>query len=161
MVQITKRSAFTALVILALGMSQGLGVAQTPQQIYAFDVPLSNQVATNSCATGEPVALSGNVHFQYTFTTDDAGVHHFTITPSNQITGVGQTSSQAYTASDSNTYTVNSSDPSTQLGVDMQSDLTPQGSGTTLTLVQTLQINVDINGNISAQVGQNATQCAS
>lgn len=160
MFRLTNRSALSIAAILALGIPLNSGLAQTPQQVYAFDVPLSNQVATNSCSSGEAVALSGNVHFQYTFTTDDAGVHHFTITPSNNITGVGQTSSAAYTAGDSNTYTVNSSDPSTELDVDMQSDLTPQGQGTTLSLVQSLHIIVDIYGTISAQVVQNATQCA-
>lgn len=160
MIRINKQFALSMLAIFALSSTPGLGVAQTPQQVYSFDVPLSNQVASNSCSTGEPVALSGNVHVQYTFSSDDAGVHHFSITPSNNITGVGQNTSTGYAASDSNTYTVNTADPSTQLQVDMQSDLTPQGSGATLTLVQSLQITVDIYGGISAQVVQNTTQCA-
>ena len=160
MIRTGNKFAVPMLVLLALGSTPNLSVAQTPQQVYSFDVPVSNQIASTSCSAGEPVALTGNVHVQYTFTTDDAGVHHFTITPSSNISGVGQTTSGAYVASDSNSYDVSSADPSTQLETDMQSDLTPQGSGAPLTLVQSLQITVDIYGNISAQILQNATQCA-
>lgn len=153
---LTRHSLVAASLIAASMYSFG----QSTSQVYSFDVPITSQTTVNSCTTAEPVVLNGSVHFEYTFTTDSNGVNYFKITPSNSLKGLGQNTGNAYTVSDSNTYTVTSDDSSATLNVDLQSDLTPEGSGVLLTLVQTLKITVDTSGNISGEVTQNATQCA-
>ena len=129
--------------------------------VYPADVVLDNQVTTNQCSTAEAVALSGNIHFEYTYNTDSDGVNHFSVTVSNNLTGVGQTSGASYAASDSNPYSVDTSQSSADLTVEFRSDLNPQGSGPSLMLVQSLHITADTNGNINGQVTQNNTQCGS
>jgi hypothetical protein len=145
-----------ALSLVALSASHALAQSQ----VYMLDLPVTAQTTTNACTAGQPVILNGTVHLQYSFTTDSAGVNHFSITTANDLNGVGQISGAAYKASDSNVYTVNSSDPTAQLNPDLKSDLTPAAAGTPLSLVQTLQISMDTSGNLAAQIDQNATQCA-
>ncbi|MDQ1450926.1 MAG: hypothetical protein QOK38_792 [Acidobacteriaceae bacterium] len=148
----------SAGVLSLVALSGSNAFAQS--QVYALDLPVTAQTTTNTCTAGEPVILNGTVHLQYSFTTDPAGVNHFSITTANDLSGVGQISGAAYKASDSNVYTVNSSDPTAQLNPDLKSDLTPVAVGTSLSLVQTLQISMDTSGNLAAQINQNATQCA-
>ena len=151
---------FGALVT-ALLAGTAISVAQSAP-VYSSDAILSGQVTTNQCtATGEPVSLSGTVHFQYSFTTDSNGVNHFSISAASNLTGVGQTSAASYSASDSSSYTVNSSDASADLTVNMKSDLVSQRSGAGLSLVQTLHMTVNTSGNVTGQVVQSTTQCGS
>ena len=158
-----RRYIFIFGVVLAVIVAgAAVGAAQSAAPVYATDANLSNQVTVNQCtAAGEPVSLSGNVHFQYSFITDSSGVNHFSIAVSTNLSGVGQTSSGSYSASDSSSYTVNSSDSSADLTVDMKSDLVRQNAATSLTLVQTLHITVNTLGNITGQVVQSTTQCGS
>jgi len=143
-------------VLLTVVVCAGLAAGQSP----AYTVTLQNQVTTNSCSAGEPVALSGSMSYQVAVTTDPTtGLNTFSITTSNNLNGVGQTTGTNYAASDSSDYAVNSSQPSTETIVEFKSDLTSQGSTPSLTLVQTLDIVVDTSGNISAQVTANTTQC--
>jgi hypothetical protein len=116
-------------------------------------------VTVNSCAAGEPVSLSGGLHFQYSFTTDPTTLNQFSITASNSLVGVGQNTGTNYTASDSADYIVSSTQQSTEATVELKADLVSHGSAPSMTLTQTLDILADTSGNISAQVTGNNTQC--
>ena len=127
----------------------------------SYDINLNNQVTVNSCSTGEPVALDGTVHIEASVNSDNAGINHFSLTAVANLIGIGQTTGSAYTASDSDDYSSDVDDPSTDLTVELKSDLKPQSSGSSLMLVQTLHIVVDTTGNISAQVVSSSTSCGS
>ena len=114
-----------------------------------------------SCSTGEPVALDGTVHIEASINTDSSGVNHFALVAAGNLMGSGQTTGTVYTASDSDNYNPDVDDPSADLTVELKSDLKPQGSTSTLMLVQMLHIVVDATGNISAQVVSNSTSCGS
>lgn len=145
-----------SLVILLTVVCAGLAAAQAP----AYTATLQNQLTTNSCSAGEPVALNGMINYQVAVSTDpSSGANTFTVTAANNFTGVGQTTGTNYAASDSSDYIVSSSQPSTEAVVEFKSDLNSQGSAPSLTLVQTLDIVVDVTGNVSAQVTGNTTQC--
>jgi hypothetical protein len=145
-----------SLAILLTVVCTGLAGAQAP----AYTATLQNQLTTNSCSAGEPVALNGTISYQVAVSTDaSTGANTFTITTSNNLNGVGQTTGTNYTASDSSDYIVTSSQASTEAVVEFKTDLTSQGSAPSLTLVQTLDIVVDVTGNVSAQVIGNTTQC--
>jgi hypothetical protein len=106
------------------------------------------------------VNLNGTVQFSYQVSTDPTtGANQFSITASNNLTGVGQTTAGNYTASDSADYVLSSSQPSTEATVQLKADLMSQSSAPSMTLVHTLDIVVDTSGNISAQVIDNSTQC--
>ena len=117
-------------------------------------------MTSNSCAAGEPVTLNGTLHLAYSVTTDADGVNHFSFTAANDLNGVGQASGAGYTVAGSSAYTVNTTDASAELYPEVRSDLVPRSSGAPLTLVQSLQLSADINGTITAQIQQQATQCA-
>ena len=145
-------------VLGALVLCAGWGLGQTAN---AYDLPVTDQLTVNTCSMGEPVALDGTVHIDVSATTDSSGGSHFTITAADNLTGSGQTTGTAYTASDSDTYVSNNDEPSADLTVELKSDLKSQGSTPGLTLVQSLHIVVDTTGNISAQVVGNSTSCGS
>ena len=151
-------STWIGVIALLLAISAP-ALADGP--VYPADVAVQNQVTTNNCASAEPVALNGNMHLEYSFTTDADGVNHFSVNLANSLTGVGQNTNANYTASDSNPYSVESSQASAELTVEFRSDLNSEGSNVGLTLIQTMHITVDTNGNISGQVTQNNTQCGS
>ena len=143
-------------ILLTVVVCAQFAVGQSP----AYTATLQNHLTTNSCSAGEVVALNGTISYQVAVTTDPTtGAHTFTITVSNNLNGVGQTTGTNYAASDSSDYIVSSSQPSTEATVEFKSDLTSQGPAPSMTLVQTLHIVVDTSGNISAQVTGNATQC--
>ena len=146
------------LVPLLLCAAGALGQSAVTK---SYDINLNNQVTVNSCSTGEPVALDGNVHIDASVNTDSAGINHFALKATGNLTGSGQTTGSAYTAGDSDDYSSDVDDPSADLTVELKSDLKPQGSSSNLTLVQTLHIVVDTTGNISAQVVSNSTSCGS
>jgi len=143
-------------ILLTVGVCAQFAVGQSP----AYTTTLQNQLTTNSCSAGEVVALNGTISYQVAVTTDPTtAANTFTITVSNNLNGVGQTTGTNYAASDSSDYIVSSSKPSTEAIVEFKSDLTSQGSAPSLTLVQTLDLVVDVSGNVSAQVTGNNTQC--
>ena len=57
----------------------------------SYDINLNNQVAVNSCSTGEPVALDGTVHIEASINTDSSGVNHFALVAAGNLMGSGQT----------------------------------------------------------------------
>ncbi len=143
-------------VLLIVVGCAGFAAAQAP----AYTATLQNQVTTNGCSAGEPVALNGTISYQVAVSTDPTtGANTFTITTSSNLNGVGQTTGTNYAASDSSDYIVSSSQPSTEAIVEFKSDLTSQGSTPSMTLVQTLDFVVDASGNISANATGNTTQC--
>jgi hypothetical protein len=127
----------------------------------SYDINLNNAVTVNNCSGGEPVALDGSIHIDASVNTDSSGINHFAIKATANLAGSGQTTGSAYLASDSDDYSSDVDDPSTDLTVELKSDLKPQGSASGLTLMQNLHIVVDTTGNISAQVVGNATSCGS
>jgi hypothetical protein len=148
------------MATLLLCAAAALAQSGTPVT-YTYDASIANQVTVNQCSIGEPVALNGTVKFSYSVTTDSSGVNHFTVSAANTMTGVGQTTGAPYVANDSDQYNSSTSDASTDLTVELRSDLKSQGSTPSLTLVQSLHITVDVSGNISAQVVGNSTNCGS
>jgi len=154
---------FAVLITVLLAM-QGLtpaAFAQSAQPVaYSYTANVANQMTTNNCSAGEPVNLNGTVQLNYQVSTDPTtGANQFSITASNNLTGIGQSTAGNYTANDSADYVVNSTQPSTEATVQLKANLASQGSAASMTLVQTLDIVVDTSGNISAQVTDNSTQC--
>jgi len=157
MLQSHRRTAFlTVMVLTAAG-----ALAQSTPMTTSYDINVADQVTVNTCSAGEPVSLNGTVHIESTVTTDSSGVSSFAGTATNNLTGIGQTTSASYMAADSDEYSSNTSDPSADLTVELKSDLKSQGATPTLTLVQSLHLVVDASGNISAQVVSNSTSCGS
>jgi hypothetical protein len=149
------------LLLVVVAACAPAAFAQSPPT-YTSDTAITNQVTVNSCAAGEPVALNGTLHLQYSFTTDaTTGVNQFNITASNNLVGIGKTTGTNYLASDSSDYIISSTQQSTEATVELKANLVSQGSAPSMTLVQTLDITVDTSGNISAQVTGNTTQCGS
>ncbi len=152
-------STRAGVLILLLLCAAG-AVAQSPVT-NSYDINLNNQVTVNSCSAGEPVALNGTVHIDFSVSTDSAGMNHFAVKATGNLVGLGQTTGTAYTATDSDDYSSNIADPSADLTVELKSDLKSQGVSPSLTLVQSLHIVVDMIGNVSAQVVGNSTSCGS
>ena len=157
MLQSSKRMA----VLTVLLLSAGGALAQSTPTTNSYDINIADQVTVNTCSAGEPVSLNGTVQIQSSVATDSSGVNYFTVTATNNLTGIGQTSSGSYAAADSDDYSSSASDPSADMTVELKSDLKSQGGNPSLTLVQSLHIVVDASGNISAQVVGNSTSCGS
>jgi hypothetical protein len=146
---------------LAVSTPAAFGQSATPPVTYTYTAYLDNQTAVNNCSAGEPVNLSGTVTFTYQFTADSTGTNNFSITATNNLTGVGQTTNTNYLAGDSNDYAASTADASKDMTVQLSSDLKSQGSAPSMSLVQTLHITVDTSGNITASVVDNTTSCGS
>lgn len=155
-----KNGSIRAGIITALLICAAVALGQSAVS-NSYDANLSNAVTVNNCSSGEPVALNGDVQVSYSVTTDSAGNNHFSISAANNLTGSGQTTGTAYVASDSDTYSSNTTDPSADLTVELKSALTSQNGGAGLNLVQSLHIVADTSGNISVQVVANTTSCGS
>ena len=132
-----------------------------PPVIYRLTAYVDNQAAVNNCSAGEPVNLNGTVQFSYQVIADSSGMNNFSITATNNLTGVGQTTSTNYLASDSNDYSASTTDSSKDMTVELSADLKSQGSAPSMTLVQTLHIMVDTSGSIATEVVSNTTSCGS
>ena len=148
------------VLLVALVISTPIAFGQSTPVTYKIDVPVSSQVTSNQCSSaGEPVSLNGNMHAEMTFTTDSSGTTSFSITVSNNLNGTGQKSGLAYSAQDSNSYTINTGDVAGDITVEFRSDLTPVGGGASMTLIQTLHLSADTTGNLGLEVTDNTTQC--
>ena len=152
-----RSTCLTVLVALLLGL--GTALAQSAPVTYSYDLIVTDQKTVNACSSGEPVLLSGVMHFSYSVTTDSSAVNHFSVTVANNLTGVGQNTGTYYVANDSDQYNSNNDDASADLTVELKSDLKSQGSAPGMTLVQLLHIVLDTVGNINAQVVSNTTGC--
>jgi hypothetical protein len=142
------------LLLLAAAAS-----AQNQPTTYIYDAYLDNQATVNTCSAGENANLNGTIRFTYYITPDSSGVNHFVIKAASNLTGVGQTTGANYTAAESNEYDANTPDSSKEMTVELSSDLNSQGGTASMTLVQSLHITVDANGDITAEVVTNNTSC--
>jgi hypothetical protein len=150
------RGGFLAALLLCAAGAFGQSAVSN-----SYDINLNNQITTNSCSSGEPVALDGTVHIDASVNTDSSGVNHFKLNATANLAGSGQTTGTAYLASDSDDYSSDNDDARADITVELKSDLKSQGATPGLTLVQSLHIIVDTAGNISAQVVSNSTSCGS
>jgi hypothetical protein len=158
---LSRKILFAILAVLLLGVIVPGAWAQSAP-INATDVTLQSHVTVNQCSAGEPVALNGIVHVEFSVNTDQAtGANLFSVTAANNLTGVGQTTTSPYVAADSADYTFSSAQSSTDATVELKSDLTPSlsGQGTTMTLVQQLHITVDTSGSLSVSVLGSTSTC--
>lgn len=156
-----QHSKGAAILTVLLLVSAAAAVAQSAP-LNATDVAIADQVTVNQCSAGEPVALNGNLHVQYSVSTDSNGANLFSISASNNLSGVGQTTGTQYAAADSGDYTVSSSQSSAEATVQLKADLVPQAAGgTAMTLVQQLHITVDTLGDLTVQVLGNTSSCGS
>ena len=102
------------ILLLAFAINNTVLFGQSATPPVTYTAPVTNLTTTNNCSVGEPVALNGTVQISYQVTTDSNGVNHFTITASNNLNGLGQTTGTSYVAGDSSDYNVNSSQASAE-----------------------------------------------
>jgi hypothetical protein len=119
-----------------------------------------NQTAATACSTAEAVALSGDLHFTYSFTTDSANINTYRVVIASSLSGVGQATQTDYVGNASYGYEFPTTASPAQITLQLGSRLRSQGSAPNLTLIQTVNITVDTSGNISASVAGSSTQCA-
>lgn len=127
----------------------------------ATDVGI-NQTAATTCSTGEPVAVSGNLHFAYSFTTDSAtGINTYHVAIGSNLSGAGQATQTNYVGDNASfAYDFPTTDSPAQITLQLGSRLFSQGSAPSLNLSQAVNISVDTAGNISANVPSSSTTCA-
>ena len=155
--QQTKRLIMVLGILLMAFALTAFG--QNQPAVYSMDSYVG-QVSTNQCSSaGEPVALSGKMHAEMTFTTDSSGVNQFSIVVSNDLNGIGQNTGLAYRAQDSNAYIINTSDAGGDITVEFRSGLTPVRGGAPMTLIQMLNLIVNSSGTVVIEVTDNSTQC--
>jgi len=140
---------------VVVGLCAPVALAQS-----TLDVAV-NQTAPTTCPSGEAVALSGNLHFTYSFTTDSAtGINSYQVAIASNLSGVGQATQTSYVGEAASfAFGLSSASSPTQFTVQLGSRLSSQGSAASLTLTQTVNITVDTSGNISASVASSTT-CA-
>ena len=146
----------------------GLGVwmmlcapAALAQSGYSYSVSVG-QTVSSACSSGEAVALSGALQFQYSVTQDpDSGNYRFQITVVSSLSGVGQTTQTNYAENDTYNYGVTSASSPVQFTLQLQPTLVSQGSAPNLLLPQTVTITADASGNITASVANGSTACGS
>lgn len=154
--QINRFVMVVGLLLVGFGQT---AFGQNQPTVYSMDSYVS-QVSSNQCSSaGEPVALSGKLHAEMTFTTDSSGVNQFSIVVSNDLNGIGQNSGLAYKAQDSNSYIINTSDAGGDISVEFRSGLNPSGGGTPMTLIQMLNLIVNSSGTVGIEVTDNSTRC--
>jgi len=121
-----------------------------------------NQTAATSCSSGEAVALSGDLHIAYSYTTDSAtGINTYRVSIVSSLSGVGQATQTNYVGENAAYgYNFPTTASPAQITLQLGSRLSSQGSAPSLTLTQTVNITVDTSGNISASVAGSNTQCA-
>ena len=141
-----------ALVLLSLNRA---AVAQSSTD---FSV---NQVAATTCPSGEPIAVSGNLHFTYSFVTDSTtGVNTYQISISSNLSATGQATQTTYAGDNASfAYSFPTTDSPAQVSLQLGLRLFSQGSTPNLMLNQTVNITVDTAGNIGADIPTSSTSC--
>jgi len=121
-----------------------------------------NQTASTTCSSGEAVALSGNLHFTYSFTTDAAtGINTYQVAILSNLSGVGQATQTSYAGENASFgYNFPTTASPAQITLQLGSRLFSQGSAPSLMLNQTVNITVDTSGNVGASVASSSTTCA-
>jgi hypothetical protein len=150
-----KLLALSIITIVGAAFSQQMAMAQS-----AIDVPI-NQTVSSTCPSGEAVALNGNLHFTYSFTTDQiTGISTYQVNIGANTSGTGQTTQSNYSGSASFGYNISSASSPTQFPVQVSYGLASQGSAASLALTQLLNVTVDTSGNVSASLVDGSTRCA-
>jgi hypothetical protein len=144
----------TAVVFAVLSAPVALAQSSTDVSV--------NQTAATTCSSGEPVAVSGNLHFAYSFTIDSTtGINTYHIAIASNLSGGGQATQTNYVGDNASfAYDFPTTDSPAQITLQLGSRLFSQGSAPSLTLSQTVNITVDTAGNISANVPSSSTTCA-
>lgn len=141
-----------------------LSALSTPAALAQSAIDVSvNQMATSSCAAGEAVNLSGDLHLAYSFTTDPTtGINNYQVAILSNLSGVGQATQTSYAGENASYgYNFPTADSPAQITLQLGSRLSSQGSAPTLLLTQAVNITVDTGGNISASVPSSSTNCPS
>jgi hypothetical protein len=150
-----KLLALSVITIVGVAFSQQMSMAQS-----AIDVPI-NQTVSSTCPSGEAVALNGNLHFTYSFTTDPTtGINTYQVNVGATASGTGQTTQSNYSGSASFGYNISSTTSPAQFPVQLSYGLASQGSAPGLALTQSLNVTIDTGGNVSATVVDGSTRCA-
>jgi len=153
----------SCLRLLTFSLALAVAAALSPPAALAqstLDVAV-NQPASTTCSSGEPVALNGNLHFTYSFTTDPVTlINTYQIIVASGVSGVGQSTQTNYSGGASFGYSLSTADSPAQFTAQLKYDLNSQGSASSLMLNQTVNITVDTSGNISASVASSSTTCA-
>ena len=154
------KSHFRILGFVVAVMAALITPAAFGQATYTTDVAV-NQTANTMCSSGEAVALNGNLHFAYSFTTDaTTGINAYQITLTSNLSGVGQATQTSYAGNASFAYGYPTTASPAQITAQLKYPLDSQGSAPSLMLNQTVNITVDTNGNITAGVANSLTTCA-
>src|SRR5207253_7137647 len=106
-----KLIAHTACSVAILTLTTSAAVAQVSG---GADVAV-RQTASTTCSSGEPVALTGNLHLQVSSTADPSGGNRYDIKMSSSYSGTGQMSQASYQGSGSYGYGFTSPDSPAQL----------------------------------------------
>lgn len=149
-------------VVFGLAVSMMLcAPAALAQSGYTYSTSVGQTVST-ACSSGEAVALSGTLQFQYSVTQDpDSGNYRFQIAIMSSLSGVGQTTQTNYAENDTYGYGVTSASSPIQVTLQLQPTLVSQSSAPNLVLPQTVNITADTSGNITVSVANGSTSCGS
>ena len=125
-----------------------------------------NQTASTSCSAGEPVALTGKLHFGLsvstitdTTTQPPTLIYVYQATISSDLSGVGQNTQTNYIASTGYSGGSQSTSSPAQFTVALRYGLDSQGTAPSLMLNQTVNITADNTGKISATLVNSSTDC--
>jgi hypothetical protein len=154
------RACFKLLVLSVITIVGAAFSQQTAMAQSAIDVPV-NQTVSSTCASGEVVALNGNLHFTSSFTTDPTtGINTYQVNVAANTSGTGQTTQSNYSGSASFGYNISSTTSPAQFPVQLSYGLASLGSAPSLALTQSLNVTVDTSGNVSVTVVDGSTRCA-
>ena len=129
------------------------------QSTYGTDVAV-NQTASTMCSSGEPVALTGNLHIQYSVTSVPLAGTRYEISMASSFSGTGQTTQTVYSGSGSYGYGFTTTDSPAQVTLQLSTPLGSKGDAPSLRLSQSVSITVDTSGSINASVISSSTDCA-
>ena len=131
----------------------------------AYDLAI-NQTAGTACPAGEPVALAGNLHLGLSVTTftdtstDPPTLYYvYQVTISSDLSGTGQNTGGAYSASTAYSGGSQSTSSPAQFTVALRYGLDSHGDAPSLMLNQNVNITADNTGNITATLANSSTTC--
>jgi len=157
-----RASIFVIGLAACVGLSAPYLLAQSSG---AYDLQVG-QTASTTCSAGEPVALSGTMHFDLsvTTTTDTTTspptvIYNYQASIASLLSGVGQASTTNYTASTAYSGGSQSTASPANFTVELRYGLDSHGSVPSLMLNQTLQLTVDNTRGISATLVSSSTDC--
>ena len=147
---------FAILSVATLALTNTAALAQSG---YGTDVAV-NGTASTTCSSGEPVALTGNLHIQYSVTSVPLAGTRYEISMASSFSGTGQTTQTVYSGSGSYGYGFTTADSPAQVTLQLSTPLGSKGDAPSLRLSQSVSITVDTSGSINASVISSSTDCA-